>query len=75
MLKNETWDIVSDLVKEEDLDRIEKRLKGINKFAPIKRCERSKVDVNDVLDLRAFDLDRTLEMDPELKNKLIKKLF
>ena len=60
MLLNKT-----DLVTEEDLDRIEKRLKGINKFAPIKRCEKSEVDVNNVLDLRAFDLDRTLIMDPE----------
>ena len=50
--------------KEEDLMRIEKRLRSINKFAPIMRTERSKVSVESVLNLKAFDLKRTLEMDP-----------
>ena len=55
----------TDLVSEEDLDRVEKRLKSINSFAPIVRCHKSQVSVENVLDLKAFDLAKTLEMDPE----------
>eukprot|EP00965_Chrysotila_dentata_P224955 6194485-Pleurochrysis_carterae.AAC.2 len=63
MLLNKT-----DLVSEPDLERIEARLRSINKFAPIQRCEQSKVSVDSVLDIRGFDLKRTLEMDPEFLN-------
>lgn len=52
-----------DLVTEEDLVRVEARLKSLNKFAQIMRCTNSKVSVDSVLDIRAFDLKRTLEMD------------
>ena len=47
-----------DLVPDEaTLERIEQRLRGINQFAPIKRCTRGQVDVADVLDIEAsFDL-------------------
>ncbi len=54
-------DVVPD---EADLKRIEERIRGINQFAPIVRAERSKVSVNSVLNIGAFDLKRTLEMDP-----------
>ena len=58
-----------DLVPEEDdLARIEGRLRAINKFAPIMRCTNSLVDVDSVLDIKGFDLKRTLEMDPEFLN-------
>merc|ERR1719399_2479571 len=53
-----------DLVSEEDLKRVEKRLRSINKLAPILQCERSKVSVEQVLNIKGFDLDRTLQMDP-----------
>jgi hypothetical protein len=59
MLLNKT-----DLVTEEDLVRIEARLKSINKFAPIVRCCKSEVNVENVLNIKGFDLKRTLEMDP-----------
>ena len=55
----------TDLVTEEDLKRVEARIKTINAFAPIKRSCQSKVSVDDVLNIRGFDLKRTLEMDPE----------
>ena len=42
---------------------MEGRLRAINSFAPIQRCQQSQVAVGDVLELRAFDLQRTLEMD------------
>jgi len=57
-----------DLVKTEDLDRIEKRLRGINTLAPISRCEKANVTVDSVLNICGFDLEKTLEMDPEFLN-------
>ena len=58
----------TDLVKEEDLVRIEARLKAMNGAAQIKRCCKAEVAVDWVLDIGAFDLKRTLELDPEFLN-------
>merc|ERR1719247_2205700 len=55
----------TDLVTKADLDRVERRLRAVNSFAPIKRCTKSNVSVDSVLDIRAFDLDRTLEKEPD----------
>mmetsp|Transcript_36332 Transcript_36332/g.43946 ORF Transcript_36332/g.43946 Transcript_36332/m.43946 type:complete len:415 (-) Transcript_36332:515-1759(-) len=63
MLLNKT-----DLVNEEDLKRVEARLRSINSFAPIQRCQQSNVSVDSVLNIKGFDLQRTLEMDPEFLN-------
>ena len=63
MLLNKT-----DLVDEADLERVEGRLRAINNFAPIQRCCKSEVSVDSVLNIRGFDLKRTLEMDPEFLN-------
>ena len=49
---------------EEELQRVEARLRAINAFAPIQRCEQAEVDVSSVLGIRGFDLQRTLEMEP-----------
>merc|ERR1712154_392597 len=53
---------------ENELTRVEKRIKSINSFAPIFRTQHSKISVDNVLDIRGFDLKRTLEMDPEFLN-------
>jgi G3E family GTPase len=58
-------DLVTD---EKELERITKRLRDINKFAPVQRCTNSQVSVDSVLDIKGFDLARTLEMDPEFLN-------
>jgi G3E family GTPase len=63
MLLNKT-----DLVSEADLERVEKRLRAINAFAPIIRTCQSKVSTDNVLDIKGFDLKRTVEMDPEFLN-------
>jgi len=55
-------------VSEADLFRIESRLKGINAFAPIMRTEKAQVSVDSVLNIKAFDLKKTLDMDPEFLN-------
>ena len=60
MLLNKT-----DLVTAADVERIEGRLRAINKFAPIQRCVNSEVAVDSVLSIGGFDLKRTLEMDPD----------
>merc|ERR1719362_1130629 len=54
-----------DTVSEEDLVRVEARLRSVNAFAPIHRAERSSVSVDNVLNIHGFDLKRTLENDPE----------
>ena len=53
-----------DLVEEADLARVEERLREVNRYAPIVRCQNSEVAMDKVLGLRAFDLGRVLEMDP-----------
>ena len=58
----------TDLATEDDLARLEKRLKSMNSSAPIIRSTRSAVSVDQVLDIRAFDLKKTVEMDPEFLN-------
>jgi len=63
MLLNKT-----DLVSEEDLVRVEKRLKSLNAFAPIVRTQNSNVSPESVLNIKGFDLKRTLEMDPQFLN-------
>jgi len=50
---------------ENDLGRIEKKLKSLNPTASIQRTAFSKVNPKDVLNLKAFELDRVLDFDPE----------
>ena len=54
-----------DLVDEDGLAEVESRIKSINAFAPITRTQNSIIDPNKLINIGAFDLERTLEMDPE----------
>ena len=54
----------TDLVEEADLVRIEARIKSMNAHALVQRCQKANVAVDWVLNVGAFDLTRTLEMDP-----------
>ena len=54
-----------DLVSPEELDAVEARIRGINKFAKIHRATRSDVSVTEILDIGAFDLSRILDFDPD----------
>tara|TARA_Y100000741_G_scaffold220096_1_gene167745 strand:- start:2073 stop:3296 length:1224 start_codon:yes stop_codon:yes gene_type:complete len=54
-----------DLVSEEELQEVEKKIKSINGFAPIYRTENSLIDPKELIGIGSFDLQRTLEMDPE----------
>ena len=53
-----------DLATEEELLDVEKKIKSINRFAPIFRTENSLIDPKELINIGSFDLERTLEMDP-----------
>ena len=54
----------TDLVDNEALDRLEARLRGLNRMAQVMRSERANVPVDTVLNLDAFNLDEVLERRP-----------
>ena len=54
----------TDLVDGESLDRLEARLRDMNRMARVVRSERADVSVDAVLNLGAFDLDEVLERRP-----------
>ncbi len=54
----------TDLVNDETLDRLEARLRDMNRMAQVVRSERGNVSVDTVLNLSAFDLDQVLERRP-----------
>ena len=54
----------TDLVDNEALDRLEARLRGLNRMAQVMRSERANVPVETVLNLDAFNLDEVLERRP-----------
>ena len=54
-----------DLVSEEELDEVESKIKSINRFAPMYHTENSIIDPANLINIGSFDLERTLEMDPE----------
>ena len=54
-----------DLVSSDELKQVEGRIKSINAFAPIYHTENSLIDPSNLINIGSFDLERTLEMDPE----------
>jgi G3E family GTPase len=54
-----------DLADEEQLQLVESRIKSINNFAPIFRTQNSLIEPKELINIGSFDLERTLEMDPE----------
>lgn len=54
-----------DLVDEDELTNVESRIKSINGFAPIFYTQNSIIDPKELINIGAFDLEKTLEMDPE----------
>lgn len=57
-----------DLVDEQAVEGIKKSLRGINANADIIRSEYSQVDPAMLINIRAFALDKVLEMDPQFLN-------
>jgi hypothetical protein len=52
-----------DLAAEEDVLKVESEVKSINPFAQILRSQFSKVPVSEVLDVKAFNIDKVLQQD------------
>src|SRR4051812_25732629 len=54
----------TDLVSPEEADALEARIKARNPTAKLFRTERSCIDLDRVLNVKGFDLERILTMDP-----------
>jgi G3E family GTPase len=55
----------TDLVSAAELDEVEARIRGINRYAKVHKTERAQVPLDEVLGRNAFDLDRILHLEPE----------
>ena len=54
-----------DLVAPEDLDKLEARIKSMNSVAKIRRTRDAVVEMDQILNVGGFNLDRALEIDPK----------
>lgn len=55
-----------DLVSPAELERVEGRIRSLNRYAVIHRTEHSAINLADVLDTRRFDVANVLEIEPGL---------
>jgi G3E family GTPase len=55
----------TDLTNEQDTENLIKRLKRMNPRAPIKKVNFGDAPLDEVLDIRGFNLNAVLELDPE----------
>jgi len=55
----------TDLVSEEEQEGLRKRLAKMNPRAPIKKVHFGNTPMEDILDIRGFNLTATLELDPD----------
>lgn len=55
----------TDLVTPKELDELEAKIRGMNVMAKIYRTQNSELAMDALLGVKAFDLNRALEIDPE----------
>jgi G3E family GTPase len=55
----------TDLVESQELEELEKRIRGMNAIAKIYRTQNAELEMEALLGVKAFDLDRALEIEPE----------
>ena len=55
----------TDLVSEEDVKKLSERIKRMNPRAPVKKVHFGETPIGEVLDIRGFNLNAILELDPE----------
>ena len=55
----------TDLVSDEELDQLERRIRSMNAAAKIVRAQNAAVDLGLVLNVGGFNLDRAMEIDPQ----------
>ena len=58
-----------DLVSPEQLDELERRIRLMNALCKIYRTRNAELEMDALLGVRAFDLKRALEIDPEFLNE------
>lgn len=54
----------TDLVSEDELQRLERRLRAMNSAAKLYRTQQSQIELEHILGINAFDVDKKLEIDP-----------
>ncbi len=54
-----------DLVDPDSVDELEQRIRSMNAMAKIHRTRNAEISMDDLLGVKAFDLKRALEIDPE----------
>ncbi|NJR62383.1 MAG: GTP-binding protein [Cyanobacteria bacterium CRU_2_1] len=59
----------TDLVTPEELDELERRIRGMNALAKIYRTRNAELEMDALLGIGAFNLNRALEIDPEFLNE------
>lgn len=59
-----------DLVDEAQLGRVSERIRALNPHTRILRTKQSEVDLRDLLDIHAFDVERKLEANPKFLDEL-----
>ena len=55
----------TDLVSEEDVKKLAERIKRMNPRAPVKHVHFGEAPIGEILDIRGFNLNAILELDPE----------
>src|ERR1700684_667035 len=55
----------TDLVSADELSEVEGRIRAINPYAKLHRTTRAQIPIAEVLDRKAFDLDRILDIEPQ----------
>jgi G3E family GTPase len=55
----------TDLVSDEDVKRLAERIKHMNPRAPMKKVHFGQTPIAEILDIRGFNLNAILELDPE----------
>jgi G3E family GTPase len=54
-----------DLVDTDNVDELEQRIRSMNAMAKIHRTRNAEISMDDLLGVKAFDLQRALEIDPD----------
>ncbi len=54
----------TDLVSDTELQKLEQRLRAMNPAATLYRTQQSKIEINQILGIHAFNLDKKLEIEP-----------
>ncbi|DAC58563.1 MAG TPA: GTP-binding protein [Candidatus Poseidoniaceae archaeon] len=54
-----------DLVSDAEIEEVQNRIKSINAYTPIYHTENSIISPSELINIGAFDLEKTLQMDPE----------